>query len=89
MKLSDIRNFSREDLLDALGLEQKHTAADWILPGIGLFAAGLLVGAGLGLILAPKSGAELRADLAERMAAGQEKISEQIASAQEPVGPGL
>lgn len=78
MNLSDIRNLSKEDLLDAMGLERKMTAADWILPGIGLFAAGLFVGAGLGFLFAPKSGAALRAELADRMATGTDKVHERV-----------
>ena len=78
MKIGDIRNYSKDDLLEALGLETRRTAMDWVLPGLGLFATGLLVGAGLGLMLAPKSGAEMRADLADRLAAAGEKPAEKI-----------
>lgn len=35
-----------------------------VLPGVGLFGSGILVGAGVALLLAPKSGARLRADIA-------------------------
>ncbi|MBI5547077.1 MAG: YtxH domain-containing protein [Deltaproteobacteria bacterium] len=79
MNLSDIRNLSKDDLLDALGLQTRRTAMDVVLPGLGLFAAGLLVGAGLGLLLAPKSGTELRADLADRIGTAGEKTSGQMA----------
>jgi len=34
---------------------------------IGVFAIGLLVGAGLGMLLAPKAGRELRDDLRDRL----------------------
>ena len=39
-----------------------------IVAGTSLFAAGLLVGAGLGLLLAPSSGESLRRDLGARVA---------------------
>lgn len=52
-----------EKALAALGLQSRRSAADYILPSIGLFSVGLLVGAGLGLLLAPKRGQELRGEL--------------------------
>ena len=85
MKFSDIRELSREDLLNSLGLQRKSTAMDWVLPGVGLFAVGIIVGAGLGLLFAPKSGAELRSDLADRLSSG-EKVP---VSVEESVSPGL
>ena len=37
-----------------------------ILPAVGLLGVGILIGAGLGLILAPKAGWELRNELYDR-----------------------
>ena len=54
MKLRDLGHLSREDLLDALGLEPERKASDWLLPGVGLFTLGLLVGAGMGLLASPR-----------------------------------
>ena len=56
-----------DDLLAALGLESRRTASDKLLPSLALFGAGLLLGVGLGLMLAPKPGAELRTDLRKKM----------------------
>jgi gas vesicle protein len=66
MKLSDIKDFSKDDILAALGLEMKSTFTSRMLGTLGIFGCGLLVGAGAALILAPKSGSELREDLGER-----------------------
>jgi hypothetical protein len=66
MKLSDIRDLSKEDILSALGLASKPSAPQRILGTLGIFAAGLLVGAGAALLLAPKSGEDLRDDLGQR-----------------------
>jgi hypothetical protein len=60
----DWNRLSREQMIGALGLDRQHTTGDMIVPALAIFGAGLLVGAGLGLLLAPKSGQELRADLA-------------------------
>jgi hypothetical protein len=65
-----IGNFSRDDILDALGLER---SGSWIGPAGAAFGIGLLVGAAAALILAPKSGEELRGDLADRMGRMRER----------------
>lgn len=56
------RDYS-DSALSALGLERRRGAVDALLPAIGLFGLGLVVGAGLGLVLAPKRGIELRGDV--------------------------
>lgn len=50
-------------LLDRMGLQEKRNATDVVLPMIGVFGAGLAVGATLGLLFAPKRGDALRHDL--------------------------
>ena len=54
---------NREDILNSLGLQYIPERSDTILPAMGIFGAGILVGAGLGLLFAPKPGRELRDDL--------------------------
>jgi hypothetical protein len=56
------RDYS-DSALTALGLERRRQATDILLPALGLFSLGLVVGAGLGLMLAPKRGIELRGDV--------------------------
>lgn len=48
------------DLLHNLGLERRRPAIASFAAGLGIFAAGALVGAAIGALLAPSSGAELR-----------------------------
>ncbi|HEX9051463.1 MAG TPA: YtxH domain-containing protein [Anaeromyxobacter sp.] len=60
-----VRNaMDREALLKRMGLEERTPAGDFFT-GLGLFAVGVLVGAGLGLMFAPKRGEEMRATLEE------------------------
>ena len=56
-----------DDLLDAMGLQRKTSVGEQILMTVGIFGAGLLVGAGLGILFAPKSGRELRSDIGNRV----------------------
>jgi hypothetical protein len=67
MKLQDIRSMDKNDFLGILGLETKHSLAQRLLGTLGTFGIGLLVGAGVALLLAPKSGSEVRHDLRARL----------------------
>jgi hypothetical protein len=67
MKLQDIRNLDKDDFLGLLGLESKHSITSRLLGTLGTFGIGLLVGAGVALILAPKAGSELRHDLRTKL----------------------
>jgi hypothetical protein len=53
------RELETERLLRRIGLEQRSPTSD-VFSGLGLFAVGVLVGAGLGLMFAPKKGEEIR-----------------------------
>jgi YtxH-like protein len=66
MKLSDLSDLSKDDILSALGLAAKPSATERLLGTVGVFGLGLLIGAGAALLLAPKSGQGLREDLGER-----------------------
>jgi hypothetical protein len=79
MNWRQLRNLDRDDLLNMVGLETRREATDWIAPALGYFAAGLLVGAGLGLMLAPKAGNELRDDLRNRIQGGTGSVSNSYA----------
>jgi gas vesicle protein len=67
MKLSDIRELSKDDILSAMGLASKPTTSERLLGMLSIFGVGLLVGAGTALLLAPKSGQDLREDLGQRI----------------------
>ncbi len=56
------RDYS-DSALSAIGLERRRTVTDLIMPALGLFGVGVMVGAGLGLMFAPKRGTELRGDV--------------------------
>ncbi len=54
----------RDVLLRQLGLEQRTPGSDFFT-GLGLFSIGVLVGAGLGLLFAPRRGEDMRAMVSE------------------------
>lgn len=58
------RMIDRDLLLHRLGLETRTPMGDFFT-GLGLFSVGVLVGAGLGLLFAPKRGDEMRSAMTE------------------------
>jgi hypothetical protein len=58
------RALDRDVVLDRFGLERRAPLGDFFT-GLGLFSVGVLVGAGLGLMFAPKRGEEMRSSLNE------------------------
>jgi hypothetical protein len=67
MKWSDVkklRNFDRGDVLERFGLRERTPVSDFFT-GFGLFAVGMAVGAGLGMLFAPRTGVETRGRLSE------------------------
>jgi hypothetical protein len=66
MNLKDLRNMDKDDILDMLGLETKSSTGAWLAGSLGTFGVGILVGAGIALLLAPKPGRELREDIRGR-----------------------
>ena len=74
MNWKDLKKMNKGKLMDMVGMRQSSTP-DWLLPGIAFFGAGLVIGAGIGLMLAPKSGQELREDLRARMQRGEGELA--------------
>lgn len=67
MKISDISDLTKEDVLASLGLALKPSFSQRTLGALGMFGLGALVGAGVALLLAPRTGQELRGDLGRRI----------------------
>jgi gas vesicle protein len=73
MNLNSLRDLSKDDILDSVGLQTKSSP----MPGIlGAFGVGMLVGAGIALLLAPKAGNELRDDLREKLRRAPKEVEE-------------
>lgn len=75
-----LKNLDGEDVLALVGLQSRRTALDALLPSLGIFGVGLLVGAGVGLLLAPKSGEELREDLRNRLQGSTDDVQGALTS---------
>lgn len=53
------KEMNRDRLLRRMGLEERSPTGDFF-SGLGLFALGIAVGAGIGLMFAPRPGNEMR-----------------------------
>jgi hypothetical protein len=58
---------TREDVINAIGLATRRSSASELSTVIGAFGAGMLIGAGLALLFAPRTGEELRREIGERV----------------------
>jgi hypothetical protein len=67
MRLKDLSDIDPENILRFIGLQRRRSVGGYIATGIGFFSAGLLMGAGAALLLAPKTGRDMREDLRERL----------------------
>jgi hypothetical protein len=66
---------SRDDIMRALNLMPSRGVTDQIAPAIGIFTVGVMLGAGLAMLLAPKTGAEMRHAIGERVNEFREGIA--------------
>ncbi len=70
-------------LMERLGLEQKRTTMEVVMPAVAIFGAGLAVGAALGVMFAPKRGDELRTDIKHRAGDLRDRSVEQYEALRE------
>ena len=87
--VNDLKKMDKDDLLNLIGLETRKDTTDYLLPALGAFTVGVLLGVGVGLMLAPKPGNELRNDLRNRFESGREAIAGAGATRTENVSRGV
>ena len=80
----NLPDVDKDELLEMIGLESRRSSAERMVPALALFGAGVLLGVGLGLMLAPKPGRELRDDLRDRLGKGTNGTTEPKAAAEAP-----
>ena len=92
MKIEDILTIlpSKEDIASAMGVEKRASTTGDMLTAIGIFGTGMILGAGLGLLLAPKAGNEIRHDIAEKVGEIGEQLRAQVPQpSTSPNGPSV
>ncbi len=78
MKLQDLRDMDKDDFLGMLGLQTKRSFSSDLLGTLGTFGIGLLVGAGVALLLAPKPGRDLRSDIRAKIQRGKGEVEAKV-----------
>ncbi len=79
------QDLDRERMLEMIGLEPRRSAAEKVLPIFALFGAGILVGVGIGMMVAPRPGRELRDDLKNRFQQQMPKAAEMMQAATDKI----
>jgi hypothetical protein len=75
--LKYIQDLDRDDVLETLGLQERRSGVATTFGTLGIFALGCLVGAGIGLAFAPKSGDELRNELGDKVRRRAQDLQQQ------------
>jgi hypothetical protein len=63
-----------DDVLDLIGLQRRRSLWAYVLPAAGLVCAGVLVGAGIGLMFAPAPGKTIRREAGSKVNELKERI---------------
>ena len=87
MNFKELRNLDRDDILEMIGLQRKASTGSYLAGALSTFGIGILVGAGIGLLMAPKSGRELRENLRDRFRRVPEDMSD-VPLGRDPLGSG-
>lgn len=74
-----IDQLEMDEVLAGIGLQRKQPLGA-TATALGLFAAGLAIGAAASLLLAPKAGDDIRGDFAERVNAIREDLGSRVQS---------
>lgn len=85
--ITKLKDIDRDDILEMLGLETRSSTGAYLAGTLGTFGVGLLVGAGIALMLAPKPGRELRTDLRERLRRAPDDITSAVGTLAERADP--
>jgi hypothetical protein len=77
LRWKDFRSIDKDDILERFGLEERTPVGDFF-SGLGLFAVGVLVGAGLGILFAPKPGVETRSRVTEAIRSRNQRATDEL-----------
>ena len=80
MRIEDILQAlpSKEDIASAVGLQPRASTTGDMLTSFAIFGTGMILGAGLALLFAPKAGHEIRHDIAEKVGEIGEHLRAQV-----------
>lgn len=74
-------DLNSDRLLQMIGLQTRRSVAATLLPSLGMFGVGLLTGAGLGLLFAPRKGSEMRRELGTKISDASHRVADTVTDA--------
>lgn len=75
MNLDNFKALGKEEILHMLGMEARRDTGTVVASALAVFGLGVVVGAGVGLLLAPRTGRELRKDIGQRIRHAPEAVA--------------
>ena len=75
-----IHDVRMNDVLGLIGLARRRSAVDKVLPAVGWFGLGTVLGAGAALMLAPSSGKQLRARVSHQLDEAKHRVQREVHS---------
>lgn len=82
-------SLSSDDVLARLGLEARRSAASSLMLPLAMLGVGMLTGAGLGLLFAPRAGRETREQIGSRASDVAGKLRSKIRRGGEEISEGI
>ncbi len=86
-RVNDI-DFDADSVLHSIGLARRRPVVVTVLPSIGFLLLGAMIGAGVGLALAPASGRRTRQNVEDKINALKQKYVSGNAKRQESISQG-
>jgi hypothetical protein len=84
----NVREIDQDDILERLGLERRRGAFERVITAVGLFGAGMVVGAGVGMLASPMAPADMRKKITDGAKSVKKELTELVSAAEEQVQKG-
>jgi hypothetical protein len=65
---------SKNDIAHVVGLQTRRSSGSEMVTAFGVFGTGIVIGAGLALLFAPKPGQELRKEIADKVGDMEDRL---------------
>lgn len=78
-------SMTRDDVLASMGLQTRRSAASYFVMPLAMLGVGMLTGAGLGLLFAPRPGRETRQQIGETASNVANKLRDKLRRGEEEV----
>jgi hypothetical protein len=81
----NVRKIDADDVLERMGLERRPSTIEKVLTTLGIFGAGMVIGAGVGLLVSPVAPEDVRKKISAGAKTVKSEIQNLVAHAEEEV----